>query len=215
MGEDIQSNLRLEKCKKLCTEGTGSAGGREGFLTDAGAPVGVQPKSLPALALEGSLGVGTALLAAPVQHLTLIHICRRKGEGEEGSQESPDPGSPARLIHNAEKSIKPGWVVVVVCFILAAKKSGILWCFSKFLQAMPLQSLLLKSLLIRVICDTALSLRPREKYREELGLDNTSEPVGTAGPTFGFYKNLLYEHFLLHQAFNPICSCGYKQVPPT
>lgn len=56
------------------------AGSMRRFLTEAGAAVGVEPESRLALALEGALGVGTALLAAPVQHLTLIHVCRRKGE---------------------------------------------------------------------------------------------------------------------------------------
>lgn len=66
----------------------------ERFLTDAGAPVSVQPKSRLALALEGAMGVDTALLAASIQHLTLIHICRRKGDGEEGLQESPAQTEP-------------------------------------------------------------------------------------------------------------------------
>lgn len=79
------------------------------FLTNAGAPVSVEPKSHLALALEGALGVGTALLAAPVQHLTLIHVCKSKGDGQEGSQDSPaqaDPASPAsRLIQGAQAGL--------------------------------------------------------------------------------------------------------------
>lgn len=51
-------------------------------------------------------------------------------------------------------------------------------------------------------------LSQEKNIGEELGLDNTSEPVGTAGQTCGFYKNLLYEDFLLHQALNPIYSWG-------
>lgn len=54
----------------------------------------MEPESRPALALEGAVGVDTALLAASIQHLTLIHVCRRKGHGEEGITGEPSAGRP-------------------------------------------------------------------------------------------------------------------------
>lgn len=62
----------------LHSEKTQSWKDGKGFLTDAGASISVEPKSCPALALEGAMGVDTALLAASIQHLTLIHVCRKE-----------------------------------------------------------------------------------------------------------------------------------------
>lgn len=58
---------------------------------------------------------------------------------KKGLQESPaqaDPGSPAWLIHNAARVLGLG--CCLLHFGSRAKKSGILWYFSKFLQALPL-----------------------------------------------------------------------------
>lgn len=57
----------------------------QGSLTEAGPAIRVQAESRPALAVVGAQGVHTPVLAAPIVHLALINICKKK-QGRSGQK---------------------------------------------------------------------------------------------------------------------------------